>query len=260
MTTPIIEDQVKKKLVDQCLDNWLGYGNPNGKVWFIGTEEGGAEIWRSFKTQSLESSLVIRKDFKLQMDFVDVWEQLYQIPLSNFKGPSVWSFIAAFILEFGNQAADPKSVKEYIFTNKCLGRPHSDHFLCEFLPLPKRKKNEIEPYKMIWETVAVYRAKVEESRFEKILRTIKSNANVKLLVSYEGTLSAKLSKMFEREGIEELESFGNARNESSKKYSIHKIQISPQRDILLLKTPFFGNGCISYGDISKAVQKIKEYI
>ena len=35
-----------QKLVRSCLYNWLGYGNLNGETWFIGTEEGGADIWR----------------------------------------------------------------------------------------------------------------------------------------------------------------------------------------------------------------------
>ena len=46
-------DSSIEKLVPSCLYNWLGYGNPNGQVWFIGTEEGGAEIWRQ-QTKTLE--------------------------------------------------------------------------------------------------------------------------------------------------------------------------------------------------------------
>lgn len=47
-------------IVEACLYNWLGYGNIGGRVWFIGTEEGGAEIWKQ-KTVSLEESLKIRQ-------------------------------------------------------------------------------------------------------------------------------------------------------------------------------------------------------
>ena len=66
-------------LVRSCLYNWLGYGNPNGVVWFVGTEEGGAEIWR-IPTQTLEQSLMKRSTFSLAMDFREVWENQYQIP------------------------------------------------------------------------------------------------------------------------------------------------------------------------------------
>lgn len=44
---------VSESLVKSCLYNWIGYGNINSPIWFIGIEEGGAEIWRE-KTQTLE--------------------------------------------------------------------------------------------------------------------------------------------------------------------------------------------------------------
>lgn len=43
-----ISDQTYfEQLVRSCLYNWLGYGNINAPVWFLGIEEGGAEIWRN---------------------------------------------------------------------------------------------------------------------------------------------------------------------------------------------------------------------
>jgi len=60
-------------LVRSCLYNWLGYGNLNGKIWFIGTEEGGAEIWRQ-STKTLEESLKLRSSYNIAMDFKTVWE------------------------------------------------------------------------------------------------------------------------------------------------------------------------------------------
>jgi len=70
----IQSDSSIKLLVPSCLYNWLGYGNLHGHVWFIGTEEGGAEIWRQ-QTKTLEESLNIRSHFNLNMDFIDVWEK-----------------------------------------------------------------------------------------------------------------------------------------------------------------------------------------
>jgi len=42
-------------LVEPCLYNFLGYGNLDSPVWFIGVEEGGAEVWRK-ETLTLEDS------------------------------------------------------------------------------------------------------------------------------------------------------------------------------------------------------------
>ena len=52
-----------------CLYNFLGYGNLDSPVWFVGVEEGGAEIWRN-QTLSLEESLRLRPQYSLSMDFV----------------------------------------------------------------------------------------------------------------------------------------------------------------------------------------------
>jgi hypothetical protein len=35
---------INPTLIQSCLYNWLGYGILNGMVWFVGMEEGGAEI------------------------------------------------------------------------------------------------------------------------------------------------------------------------------------------------------------------------
>ena len=70
------------ELINQCLYNWLGYGNLNGDLWFIGIEEGGAEIWRDrIATLSIEDSLRERSRFHLSCSFSEVWEDVYGIPL-----------------------------------------------------------------------------------------------------------------------------------------------------------------------------------
>lgn len=107
-------DSSIKELVPSCLYNWLGYGNPDGKVWFIGTEEGGAEIWRQ-QTKTLEESLNIRSHFHLHMDFLDVWEKKYNIPLATFKGANVWNFMAAFLLNLETQEANSNTIRDFVF-------------------------------------------------------------------------------------------------------------------------------------------------
>lgn len=242
-------------LVDPCLYNWLGYGNPNGKIWFIGTEEGGAEIWR-FKTQTAESSLLIRSNFELQMDFIHVWDELYGIDLSRFKGPTVWKFMAAFILSYENQDVNPESVYKYIFLDKKLGRMDSDHFLGELLPLPKIKKNEIRPYGAIYKNVKDYWKKVLDNRFNIISDTLEKNENVKLIVSYEKDLSKRLIEKFS------IDCGKQAIYDESKReqiYTLYTLQFSG-RPVFLLTTPFFGQGRISYEGIRFAINHFKHLI
>jgi hypothetical protein len=33
---------MENDLIEACLNNWLGYGNINSPIWFLGIEEGGA--------------------------------------------------------------------------------------------------------------------------------------------------------------------------------------------------------------------------
>src|SRR5690606_9963473 len=131
---------VSKDLIRSCLYNWLGYGNPNGPIWFVGIEEGGAEIWR-WGTQTLSSSLQIRSRFRKAMDFRSVWEDEYGIPLETFRGMTTWHYMACFLLAFRNQPVNTDAVRDFVFHSKQLGRRlDGDHFLCELLPLPRKSK------------------------------------------------------------------------------------------------------------------------
>ena len=181
-----------RKKIEGCLYNWLGYGNLNGNIWFLGTEEGGAEIWRKgIKTQTLESSLGIRSEFELAEDFVNVWEEKYNIPLNSFKGPSVWRFMAAFLLKFNLKEIIKEDlnkfkndVKEYIFLDKNLGRKESNHFIGELYPLPKKSKDSIKEYKSIWGSNKEYHFEIENKRFNLIRETIDKNLEIKLYKVY----------------------------------------------------------------------------
>jgi len=141
----ISKEKVTRALVKSCLFNWFGYGKINSSIWFIGTEEGGGEISRNeIRTQILDSILKIRSKFKLSMDFRHVWEDLYGIELRNFKGPTVWRYIACFLLNFRNEYKNPKSIKKFVFEDKILGCENSNHFLCEFFHFLKKKRIQLK--------------------------------------------------------------------------------------------------------------------
>lgn len=234
-----------------CLYNWLGYGNLNGAIWFIGTEEGGAEIWRC-KTISLEESLNLRKDFKIQMDFKEVWENKYGIPLDSFKGPNVWRYMAAFLLNIDNKEATKSKIQDYVFVDKKLGEVNSNHFLCELLPLPKISKNNVSPFNDIWSSISEYYNEVLINRFGLINNILYENKNVKLIIAYEYMLADLMLDYFSNEY--ELVSEWKYKEEI---YILYKINLGNDREVFLLKTPFFGNGRISYSGISDAVKHLK---
>lgn len=237
---------ITRQDVEPCLFNFLGYGNPNGKVWFMGTEEGGAEIWR-FGTVSLLESLQFRSKFLLAMDFRHVWEDLYRIPLESFKGPATWRFMAAFLLSFQNIRPTTVNISQYIFYDKNLGSLTSDHFLCEFMPLPKPEKESIQPYETVWKSNDQYQREVGPKRIQLLLQTLQDKPDVKLIISYDRGIVNRILQSTESNKEWDW-SF------KQQTYSLWKLQISPRRHLYLLKTPFFGQGQISYEGIWEVAQ------
>ena len=120
-------ERVTREQVAPCLYNWLGYGNLNSPWWFMGTEEGGAEIWRKQKMTgqpdlSIAESLRLRSGFALSMDFPKVWEELYGLPLERFKGATVWRYVAAmlFALEGKDPALHKEQLMPFVKSHACL--------------------------------------------------------------------------------------------------------------------------------------------
>lgn len=256
-SSKIIEEQslsLNEKLVRSCLYNWLGYGNLNSPIWFMGMEEGGAEIWRQ-KTKTLEESLIIRSTFKLQMNFQKVWEEFYEIPLETFKGANVWHFIAAFLLEWEGSCVDSKAIKDYIFGTKQLGREDGNHFLGELMPLPKKSKEFIEPYEAIWKSNKEYEDEVLALRFKIIQETLLNNPNVQVIVSYDKRLTSKFLNYF-ASVFEKVKEWKNGKEE----YCLYKITLSNGRIIFLQSTPFFGVGQLSYDGIRNCANIIKKLL
>ncbi|WP_206761908.1 hypothetical protein, partial [Clostridium perfringens] len=74
----------------------------------------------------------------------------------------------------------------------------SNHFLGEMMPLPKPSKKSIKPYESIWNSVNDYYDEVANNRLSLIRKTIIENQNVKLLVSYDRTLTEMMLNYFNR--------------------------------------------------------------
>ncbi|PLR95798.1 hypothetical protein CVD19_13525 [Bacillus sp. T33-2] len=245
--------QPSDDLVRSCLYNWLGYGNLNGHIWFIGIEEGGAEIWRS-KTKTLIESLNLRSQFDLSMEFTNVWEELYDIPLTTFKGPNVWRYQAAFLLEYEELNSSPEDINQYIFRSKKFGSKSSNHFICEMMPLPKPSKDSIEEYKFLWNSLKGYYDEVEANRFV-LIRNNLLNSEAKIIVSYDQTLTKSMLNYFSDVTSKLIDWQYN-----HEQYTLYRINLSLSKEVYFLTTHFFGNGRISYDGIKNAAKRIKELV
>jgi hypothetical protein len=242
-----------EKLVRSCLYNWLGYGDINAPVWFIGMEEGGAEIWRQ-ETRTLEESLQLRSKYDLAMDFLEVWENRYGINFGLFHGISAWHYIAAFLLSLRGVQPESNKIRHFLFGAKELGSLESDHFLCEFLPLPRRSHNSMEGYESVWKSVERYRKEVIPQRFELITTTLKVNSGVKLLVSYDKTFTAYALSYYPYKIVKEW------KDTRGKLFHLYSLELDKNKRIYLLSTPFFGQGQCSYDGLKEAAGEVAIYL
>jgi len=236
---------ISESLVRSCLYNWLGYGKLNSHVWIVGVEEGVLEI--NSGKQTLESSLSIRSTFPLAMDFREVWEDRFGI--RPIKGSSPWNFSARFLLELKNRPATDADVSSFVQNE--LGRVNSDHFLCEFLPLPKPGRLNMTGYERVWTNHQSYWEEVSGPRIRLIEKTLLEYPEVKLLITYDWHFSSRVLELFPSEQLQQWK---------DGKFNLYRINLNEKRNIILLSTPFWGQGQMSKADVPIAVKYIQEYL
>ena len=118
--TKLTTAQIKKLLV------FRGYGNPNGRFWFVGMEEGGGDI----------ESLRIRADkFSNLEDLAESHQRFVSHEMSNLI--STWRIMSAIAGRISGVADlwDPEYARNYQVNR--LGRTNVETYLTEILPLPK---------------------------------------------------------------------------------------------------------------------------
>jgi len=163
--------------------------------------------------------------------------------------------MAAFLLELEGAQVNSTTITDFLFSSKRLGRVNSNHFLAELMPLPKPSRVSIEPYHAIWKSVKSYEQDVKEKRFELIKETIVKNDNVKIIVSYDRNLTELIYNQFSLE-VETAENW----KYNEEQYYLHEFNLTNNRTILLLVTPFFGNGRISYDGLLQAARRVKKML
>jgi hypothetical protein len=194
------------------------------------------------------------------MEFREVWEDKYGIPLEEFKGPTVWRYIAAFLLYIEDEIHIESSreeirnkVQEYLFVRKRLGTFEGNHFLCELFPLPKKSRNNMDPYSSIWQNIKLYHEDVLPGRLDLIFKTIELNKGVRNLITYEQVVWDRLSTHFP---IGFQKTF---RLKSGRSWELSTLLIENERRLCLVRTPFFGQGRISFSDLGEIAKDIKVF-
>jgi len=125
-----------------------GYGNPNGRFWFVGMEEGGGDPEslqiRADKFARLEDLAESHRNFKSHDmgSLISTWRIMSAI-VGRIKGDQDWW--------------DSDYARNYQKLH--LGRLDGETYLTEVLPLPKRSLKDW-PYGNIYPSPNEYRARV----------------------------------------------------------------------------------------------------
>ena len=119
-------------LIESFISTNYGYGNPFGRFWFIGMEEGGSntkeeairrfEVWQQLG-ESETSDLV---EYHKQLGLMQFFREPVKLQLT-------WGFLIRIILSSKGISIDNKAVKNY--QRDHLGRKEDETCLLELLPL-----------------------------------------------------------------------------------------------------------------------------
>ncbi len=180
-------ERLEKELIEGRIENFLGYGNLNSKIWFIGMEEGlGKEfesdeknlVKRFQATTECVSDLHVLKNFKDNKKWFG----------ENNKVQTTWTKLIIIL----TSKIDKKSRLE--FQSDKFGRKDGNHAILEFSSLPccSVKEDSWKIWKNIGERESLdyldsrgaYFSKYEEFRIEKFSKLL--NKNERRIVIFYG--------------------------------------------------------------------------
>ncbi|MCZ6538405.1 MAG: hypothetical protein O6922_01090 [Chloroflexi bacterium] len=165
-----------------------GYGNPGGRFWFVGMEEGGS---------SDITDLRIRAD---KFDPVeDLAESHKHFQSHNMKKltTSTWRLMSAVVGRICDETnwRDPEFARSYQAHQ--LGRPHGETYLAEIFPMPKYGINDW-PYEDLFGDQEKYRVELFQPR-AKLLTDAYFSADPKpaFVFCYGSSFRDKHRKVFD---------------------------------------------------------------
>ena len=242
--------EINESLVRDSLYNWLGYGNLNGKYWFIGREES-TTLSECEKLETRSDLLEARRSFGVAVDFRNAWEDAFGRPLSPFTNNPTWRYQVAFLFAFNNTPITTSAITRHLYEDAEFGRSFSNHFSGEFFPLPKKSKETIKPYDHIWSSPEEYKYEVIPGRTDLLLETLQKNPDVDWLITYSSDCATALREARPTDAVDTWD----AANKGT--YTLYDLYIE-DRVIGLLETPFLGYGHVGYEGIDALVDEIRD--
>ena len=237
-----------ESVVRSSLYNWLGFGNLNGKYWFVGREESislskceGLDTWDDYFER--------RAGFDLATDFRWTWEEEFGRPLSTF-GTTTWHYQIAFLLALHGHEVTSSHVKRVLANDPQFCRTFSDHFSGEFFPCPKSSKSTIEPYSHIWDSVADYHEDVTDGRRRAFVQALEENRDTDLIITYSPSFVSALTEEYPTTELARRSDL------AMDPIMLSKVELSAARTVHLLETPFLGYGRIGYGAIENVIREL----
>ena len=176
------------------LVNFKGYGNPAGKYWFIGMEEGlerGGDLQRELEVRATWNEVE------------DVHVTRSSLGLTMVGRHPTWYAMARMALKLdGNEEwASPAFSKPY--KEQRLGRLDGDTFLIEILPLPATRAHEW-PYSVPFDTREEYELEIRPARLNMI-RDLMSQCSPRIVFCHGATNWESCRTMFPGQYVELLD-------------------------------------------------------
>lgn len=182
------------------LEQFAGYGNPAGKLWFIGIEEGGEG----------EDNLRRRLQFNAIEDNLRAHD-LLGFPKFHTKSRVIqptWRGMCILALALAGKNVDRESIREYQAEH--LGREGDDTFLTELYPLPKRRIGRW-PYAHLiphYPSEGIYRAQLKAPRIALLRKLLSDHpCEKRLLVAYGKTCWPEFREIFPERKFESRGAF-----------------------------------------------------
>ncbi len=120
--------------LDCFADQFMGYGNPNAKVWFIGMEEGGGNSLQDIQNRLIAWKVSGSKAFEDVAKFHEAigLPDLFKFP--GTKAQRTWSKLIEVYLFKNEMPVETSNIRQYQAHK--WGREGGETCLMELLPLP----------------------------------------------------------------------------------------------------------------------------
>lgn len=248
-------EKIPERILRDCLYNWLGFGNLDGSLWFIGFEESIA-LSKCSRVIDWRQYFDLRRGFALSEDFVEVWDDVFGRTVAEGEaGLSTRWFSSIFSLAYeGVSLSDMPTakrrdkVREYTYLDPRSGRLDGDTFIGEVFPLPKSDADSIEPYSHVWPSIDAYRDEVLPQRIEIFQRELERGLGPECVVSYTRP-EFFADPILERYDFKKVATWPGTRDDE-------KFRGFWLRDpgVLVIDAPFFGKGHAGYQTLQRAAE------